>query len=940
MVTFVHGRSRFYPERCRHLLELLLLDAAVFLRIHHYHRLATVYLEEEKNRIIRLRKIKSVLASGNYIGAAAPSKTINTQNNRRRRRPHPDSLHQAPTYTNRSRHDPQSSLAPKCPQRLFGNIVPLLPATLEVSTTLEQKDNNKQHHQTDGSPRYDYASAARSHTNSHDESRGEDTGTKFKHTAPLPDGRGVPLVHEIANNCGDGHSRSRRHSQEFQHPSGVDAFLGPHGDVFQQKSHSEVANASSSTVKDNNMAVSSGASAIDLFDQCGLVPAAAVEFAGLVGTSREENQRAVDSSPDIDSAAANGREPIPQGSLSTPAVPSLSIKPPLAPRVSAGMRGRHGLQQRDLGDTTDSAGNRNRRTNESDVQESVDKARPPFLGGAALSTKNRVSPTYGVRRGVEVELGKTVRGAVPGGGGSTTVRRSRSPGHQGSKMSVMVGSANTKGESSSGRVRRRWSSTSDGSGGAPGASVNKVANTTGRAGAVRKEGRGDEIAATTSSRIASAQAQLRKDKDLEALKSEHVEALSILQDINAPSIAAPQENLAEKRKSGEEKVAKSKSNITNLAGRKNSTTRASVSIAEKVETRAGSSSAADVNFDDLSANLPRIGSREQAVLRTLYRKWWMKIANDGVYLPPSTPDAVDMLETGLEENRLDKQIDDVSTADASSVGPKKPAETIANPYGIEGVSDNQGRSEGSQPDAFIWESTIGAVGMEKPRLPVHPITGGTYKHEGESRVGEGAEPAGKDEVHDSVTNTSGDAEGCNGDDKGSDKSIPELAASSTHETPEEFSSDRSSSSDANNRVPDIPNGTSYADVRSGESYAPRPTNIKTPDESTPISSRIPQSSVTIPSPSTETCPAEKAPLGQPQQRHESDPNVVPDDDGLTTGEEEGLHGRIYLSDGRFVSTRRYSSKNVMGAGDEIMDRDSTASDASDSSEYDDEDFEA
>lgn len=155
------------------------------------------------------------------------------------------------------------------------------------------------------------------------------------------------------------------------------------------------------------------------------------------------------------------------------------------------------------------------------------------------------------------------------------------------------------------RVRRRWKS-SEGSVSPPPSQIQEAPKLEGCA---------------KGSTAKKAQGRLQKDKSLDALKSEHSEALSILQDINRLSTTATK--LKDDGQKGDS-VA-----IEGATARKRLQEQIDPTTGKISDVEAAAVILVDPNAvgeEGPSANPPRITPRDEAAQRLMYRKWWLEIA--------------------------------------------------------------------------------------------------------------------------------------------------------------------------------------------------------------------------------------------------------------------------------------------------------------------------
>lgn len=901
-----------------------------FLLICLSTRLASVYLEEEKGRIRRLRKIKSVLASGNFMGVGAHLKSTSHKlyQGRRRWRPYND-VSQREVGNAEPRHQGHLPTVafPNYPTRPFGNVdtSTFRPGGSVIHGTVENKDSRR----SEGS-------------SEHGDS---------------------PIVTDLAgHSTRGGKETSRRSIELFPHGSLDDGSgLSQDGQDTQEPDYVLVSgyssnsgrgtrsNFSSDTAEGEDL-VSLGASAIDLFDQSGAVPTAAVESASLEGMSREASQKITRKSNLCGRRDGDERT----APVLAPEAP-ITVRPPLAAGAPVGIRGRKG-RQRDVGGTTDFA----RKTppgNEFHARGTSERWKPPLAGGT-LSRNSRASPFRGTppkAAGVVEDNRKLRRGSRTG-----CIRGSR-PDRQDGETPLAISShrkaaaATETGvrDKSSARVRRRWSDIEKDGGGTDdtGRASTTIELGGGRegAGAGAGGGRGGrgESEQQSSHRLASAQARLHKDKDLKALKSEHVEALVILQDISAPSTAGVEATATVCGgaivESDSYAPAVAKQQLLERSAAKVCPSEENI----KAETGPVAVDAADADVDLLSANLPRIGFQEQAALRLLYRKWWMKLANGAGPLP-STPDMLEMAEAGLIKGAQDiDERDALPTSPMLGKGCRRAEQDTS--ASIDGYPDGTAADIGEEKKQFHTSCIVAQTSTVASRRRADVTRAGkstsyTVKKGGvlASVLAETSPALGsgkRDESTAGKLGNDGRKVSGNCDGKGAPGETMKQTDASLNLTRVPGDTFESSQNAHQSRsqtavIRDAPQAGSTTQCTIGATLLDK--------NGSRVRSEIMIRSVFAAC--EEPCGNEDATIASrtPQTQHvESDVESGSDDDGFEPREEEGLHGRIYLPDGRFVSTRHVSIKGDNVEGKDVSLEDSTGSDEGDPpSEYGGDNFEA
>ena len=157
---------------------------------------------------------------------------------------------------------------------------------------------------------------------------------------------------------------------------------------------------------------------------------------------------------------------------------------------------------------------------------------------------------------------------------------------------------------------------------------------------IPKASNSENEAKETSSeqRLVNALVRLENNKYLDALRNEYIEALTALKSISCPPLAVSPNTTSENTQRKLDATVQAARVEKHIMGRSNSATKilgeeavdntsdapdswAEASEREVISSREG--------VEDMSANLPRIGSRERESLRLLYREWWMQLARGG-----------------------------------------------------------------------------------------------------------------------------------------------------------------------------------------------------------------------------------------------------------------------------------------------------------------------
>lgn len=629
---------------------------------------------------------------------------------------------------------------------------------------------------------------------------------------------------------------------------------------------------------EGSQAISSGPSAIDLFDQCGLVPVAAVEKEGLVGTTDTIQPSRP---PPTNFANINGRDLAPNvadSALATyPVAPApVAPRPPLAPGgPSSATNDSRGLRNnpRDAG-RHEARAARTKRAQPA-ATHGV-KPRPPFAGGSVstLSRTKHAQQQAPSSSGKDAVVGPSKSSRNMGRGVSSDAATTE-PSSRRSRIEGSVNADSASAVQTESRTRRRWN-VDEGTPTAPSPAAAVAAASLPKA-PLRSEsssasGPASASLSASEQRIASAKERLHKDKGLNALKSEHVEALSILQDISCPSTAAAagEAELSSETTTGGDEGGKETTSgpgaveaarIALLQERKNSSaiaTAAGSSAVAAIEGEVGGQQGLPVGdkFDELSADLPRIGSKEQAALRTMYRKWWMKVANGGSPPSPCTPaslleESVPLVaqqhlpiqggvpggdETGAAESLVASAATDTSENDRSSDS------DVAEPRQN---SDQLGPQNESATAASVEPRTDQGVAAAV------------------AVVEKGGDPS-------NATGATGEL-GCRAEENIESSTAKQVEGPA----PAEDGRNTSVSMSLHAEVDVL---THPVETQGGaEGAAARKT------------------------------------LASEQQGISSDVESVSEDGGLEKEQEEGHHGRIYLPDGRFVSTWRDSAEDMSDA---------------------------
>lgn len=819
-------------------------------------------------------------------GPTGPSSSAQQPDRRGKRRPHPNPSqqhnHHHHTYHRRFQQANDASLhgvQPNYPTNPFGNVDK---DTLQFPAPIGRKRSSLEEAVRNGRKDATNPQQATPHNNSSDSRSG---------AVWDDDTRAIQEVVSVLAGSKEGLYGSRSDLRNSEAPSAAvnentsmhSPYRGHSGsDVNSERGlsrHSPESLNRSRVGAEGNQVISSGPSAIDLFDQCGLVPLAAVEKEGLVGTTDTIHSS---QQPPSNSTNADGRDPAPSAADSTlarypvaparvaPGPPLVPGGPSLAANDSRGARN----HPRDAGRHEARAARAKR------AQPAAThgiKPRPPFSGGS-VSTLSRT------KQGQQQQApSSSVKEAAPGpskssrSAGRGCVSNDANPAGSPSRHARVEGRlSNTESHSAAqneSRIRRRWNT---GEGAATAATAAPLPKASPRSESSQASAPASAPLSASEQRIASAKERLHKDKGLNALKSEHVEALSILQDISCPSTAtgvggeavSSSETATEGNAGGKESTttgsgAGEAARIALLRERKNSsantTARSSAVAALNLGGDAGQQQGLPVGdkFDELSADLPRIGSKEQAALRTMYRKWWMKVANGGSPPSPCTP--VDPVEDGTPPvARQHLPIQRGVTGDDEAGTAESLATTAAADTPENSRSSDSNDSEPHQNGDLPYPQ------KESARAAI-------------------VEPAAADQrIMAAVAEV----------EKESDPSSPTCATGeSTCRAEENVES---------------PPGRKAAGppAEGGDITGKTPQNQAEADVGThPVETQG----------EGEAAAAARYTLAQSeqeQQQSSSDVESVSEDDGLEKEQEEGHHGRIYLPDGRFVATWRNSSEEM------------------------------
>ena len=671
---------------------------------------------------------------------------------------------------------------------------------------------------------------------------------------------------------------------------------GYHGEI------SPTGLASRTTGPKSGQPISSGPSAIDLFDQCGLAPSATNDVEGIMGTThcaRASQQEAGDGAGVVDTVGKK------DAGIGYPLGPTLqAARPPVTPDgpLDRGEKGRL----------------RDPRRHETRVRNAIKGSSDSIDGQSRSPTARGHVPaaSRSAQQGLAASSGREAMVSKNGGKRRQSVGNSA----ESTTKGVYRGRSNanlreTQGPAQADRARRRWNVSGDSS-----AALVPSAP---------RAGRKEYAPPLSEQRFLTAKVRLHKSKDLNALKSEHMEALSILQDISSPSTSAAQ-STSIAGAPGNDAAAQTTSPTHELV----SFAAASPDQAFITETASVCPAPpkvefgpADADVDKLSADLPRIGSQEQAALRSLYRKWWMKIANGGSPPSPYTPNPLEstrsrkrvgaavVVDTGRDVGRhrgarppvakqgptrqlvgasngkrrvVTKPVRALSNgtrqfvakpAGVSSNGEKR---VMAKPAGISGerVSKKQ------QPSGLGTDTRSRSLGREKNR------TGVTAAAFVAAQIALGMAAVLKVKNNEKTSAV----KSCRGQ-RTTRKVRQPNAAAKTPQPPPALSSR-------------IGHGTNISRTPGSFPMAPSSTlSAAEADRSKQHNRGGVPLSVRRDPPDNEI-EETAAPLPAPQ--HDSDVESVSEDNDIVGEQEEGHDGRIFLADGRFISTRRTSSEAANG----------------------------
>lgn len=886
-------------------------------------RLASIFLQEEKGRIHRLRQIKSVLASGKLMGNVGgnTSSSSTTQPDRRgKRRPLPNvsQHHGHHSYNTTHRRFQHADVKPNYPANPFGNVgsdIQQLPTPNGRRSSLEEA-----------------LRGGRNEVNAHAQHRND---TDSSETVQGGDGRAI--AEQVLGGSTQSLYGSRSDlvlttttgdDSQFLHSQHTEGLIGSDqaDEKGQRMLQGLVSHNTSRVVAEESQEISTGQSAIDLFDQCGIVPMAAVEKEGLVGTtstyhsSRESGKQDSTGRNNLGTSTTDGSSPRYPITEATVALP----RPPLVPGGTSST-----VDFRGAGNHPRDPGRGSAMRTQAATTHGV-RPRPIITnGGASTSSRTKFprqqapslsSGTEAVA-GTSRPNGKLRRGAPKN---ATTTDSS-------SRRSRMVPRLNGENRSSAEtsmsipkpdrRTRRRWNvdaASPTGASSSPPAppGVAAAAATAAGSDAVESE---SPSASASEQRVASAKERLHKNKDLEALKSEHVEALSILQDISCPSTAAVASEAtrgesAEETDGGKTKAPESAVEATRrclLYERKNSSTTTTGGSHGREVTLEGMP--ADVEVDQLSADLPRIGSQEQAALRAMYRKWWMKVANGGS--PPSL---------GTPAGPLDDANNAVEGDNASLAD--------CNPTGERGIAPVVGQQELPVQRRVMTGTTEGQAGRSASDVRNIVEVNGAEGPSGSVARTEPEKMLSESEKPDLVrphTHRGAEASALEKSGDGSKTSFTELENSSSNTPLTELEGTRAKDGIITKHCKEPATSVGAKVGTTGVPKAAAPATAGEPETSSKeeaantVESIMQHTSAGVPPTkdgaggtrlSSSSSPAE-------QQAAASDVDSVSEDDGLEKEQEEGHHGRIYLADGRFVSTLRNSAEGTNDAVKHLNDLD-------------------
>lgn len=664
--------------------------------------------------------------------------------------------------------------------------------------------------------------------------------------------------------------------------------------------------AARTTGPKSNQSISSGPSAIDLFDQCGLAPSAATGVEGLVGTAhcaRASQQPAGGGSSAVDPVGKKAAD------VGYPLASTLqAARPPIIPDgpLDRGEKGRLRDPRRH------EARVRNAMKGKSDAIDGQSRS-PTALGhitAASRSVQQGLAESSG-REAIISKNGGRKRQGVGNPVESTIKAKGLYRGRSNANL------RETQAPAQADRARRRWNVSGD-------SSIALVPS-------APRAGRKEDAPPLSEQRFLTAKVRLHKSKDLSALKSEHMEALSILQDISSPSISAARDTTVAD-KSGNGVAAQATRSPTH---ERVSLTGASPNQAFITETASVCPAPpkvefgpADADVDKLSADLPRIGSQEQAALRSLYRKWWIKIANGGSPPSPNTPNP-------LEVSKIRKRVGAAVVVDTGrDAGRHRGARP---PVGKQGSTRQPvGAVNGKRR---VVAKPVGAPSNGARRVVVSKPVGVSSKSE--KRVV--AKPAGVlGERVSKKQQPPGLGTGTRSRTLGREKNRTGAAAAAFVAI--QIALGMAAVLKAKGKEKASAVKSCRGQRTTGKVRQPKAAE-KTPQPPPSLSSHIdhgihisrtPGSSPIVPSSRVSAAEAGKpqqhnrggVPLSvggdhrdnemketgtpRPALQHDSDVESVSEDNDIVGEQEEGHDGRIFLADGRFISTRRTSSEVASG----------------------------
>lgn len=862
-------------------------------------RLASIYLDQENGRIRRLRKIKSVLVSSNMTRGGPP---INASQNRRRRLPYPDASHRnaqadhrregsLPDASGRVRDGHLPSLAPKVSSCALTNAdekpFPGMTPTTEVLDDVVDHSRSSQCVSLYSS--WGGGMPARKMPG---DSMSERTSNEFAVKNKLL------RAHFIT------HKKNKRHDTNS---GGISPDFG-----YPAREYSRV----------DASTLSSEPSAIDLFDHCGEIPASADKNEEPIQMPRSHKR---DDGFTASMTMVNGEV----GQMSPSRM--LATKRPVVPEAPGGIYGRVGL----------------------------DKNSRSVRARAKLDTVRRACVPVSAAKSGSLAVGDVLpprsRGCkmrrLPGRGQGRTGDsiKGRQVPHLDCKQSndhttlcSDTSQTETEGRGKSTRVRRRW----------------KLDHNRGQQSAVTASGRGDdqgnEIA---SARLVNAQARFCKNMGIDELKSERVEALSILKHLSAPSSATSNRTREEEEERGRSPYQAEQSELSRKGKSKSSSQLCANGKGHSVACPLESNEhvgqmLSDAAIERLSNDLPRIGSREEAALRSLYRKWWMKVVN-GAPLPPSTPDMPgpsERISLGVECRPQDV------LGDAGQRSPSTGSVASADPHSAIPL--------GAEPEKRSSPEVLNVDEQPTQMTPFHDedsrhepcrissLLSNSQQENEMAQDGENEENEEGKENKELRCTIGGDLPSSEMAESGI---CPEIG--SIEGEPGSLHIDNNTGTD-NKHLPEVidssvPIGAGALE-RDERNECKRPNNplavrevhnidskeelsAMTSRSSTRSSARGDQFQQNIGSVAERPADESNEPLSAMPGQRDSEVESIPDN-GDVTGEEEGHHGRIYLPNGRFVSTHRNTGDQDSKEKERANPDSAPCLDASETSEYDDEEF--